>query len=70
MDYGLKDKVVLIAGSTGGIGQALVRAFAAEGCRLAISSTSQAKLDVFVPTLNLSKERIWTCVCDVTKRKK
>lgn len=67
MDYGLKDKVVLIAGSTGGIGQALVRAFASEGCRLAISSTRQAKLDAFVPTLNLPKERIWTCVCDVTK---
>ncbi len=40
MDLHLKDRVVLITGATGGIGQALTRAFAAEGCKLAISSTS------------------------------
>ncbi len=56
MDYGLKGKVVLITGSTGGIGQALCRAFAAEGCKLAISSTSQDKLDAFVPTLDIESE--------------
>ena len=49
MDLHLKDRVVLITGATGGIGQALTRAFAAEGCKLAISSTSQAKLDAFTP---------------------
>ena len=62
MDYGLKDKVVLINGSTGGIGQALCRAFAGEGCKLAISSTSQAKLDAFVPTLDIPKENLLTTV--------
>lgn len=67
MDYKLKDKVVLITGSTGGIGQALARAFAAEGCKLAISSRSQEKLDKLVPTLNLPKERLYTEVCDVTQ---
>ena len=67
MDYGLKDKVVLITGSTGGIGQALCRAFAAEGCKLAISSTAQEKLDAFVPTLDIAPEKLATFICDVTK---
>ena len=67
MDYGLTDKVVLINGSTGGIGQALCRAFAGEGCKLAISSTSQAKLDAFVPTLKISEDKLFTSVVDVTE---
>ena len=66
MDLKLKDKVVLINGAPGGIGQALCRRFAAEGCRLAISSTSQEKLDAFVPTLGLGPDRIKTFICDVT----
>ncbi len=67
MDFHLKDKVVLITGSTGGIGQALVRAFAAEGCKLAISSTKQEKLDKLVPTLDIAPEKLKTSVVDVTK---
>ena len=66
MQLNLKDRVVLITGATGGIGQALVRAFAQEGCRLAISSTSQAKLDAFAPTLGLGPDRLKTFVADVT----
>ena len=67
IDYKLKDKVVLINGSTGGIGQALARAFAAEGCKLALSSTAQEKLDAFVPTLDIAAENLKTFVADVTK---
>jgi NAD(P)-dependent dehydrogenase (short-subunit alcohol dehydrogenase family) len=67
MDLKLKDKVVLINGATGGIGQALCRAFAKEGCKLAISSTNQAKLDAFVPTLDIQPENLKTFVADVTK---
>lgn len=66
MDYKLKDRVVLITGATGGIGQALTQAFAQEGCRLAISSTSQAKLDAFTPSLGLGEDRLKTFVVDVT----
>ena len=40
MDLKLKDKVVVITAGTGGCGRALVRAFAEEGCRIAVSSTS------------------------------
>jgi NAD(P)-dependent dehydrogenase (short-subunit alcohol dehydrogenase family) len=67
MDYGLKDKVVLITGSTGGIGQALTRAFAREGSKLAISSTKQEKLDKLIPTLGLPSGQVKGYVVDVTK---
>lgn len=67
MDYKLKDKVVLVNGATGGIGQAICRAFAAEGAKLAIASRSQEKLDAFVPTLDIAPENIKTFVADATK---
>ena len=67
MDLKLKDKVVLVNGSTGGIGQAICRAFAGEGCKLAIASTSQEKLDAFVPTLDIAPENIKTFVVDAKK---
>lgn len=70
MDYKLKDKVVLINGSTGGIGQALARAFAAEGCKLALSSTAQEKLDAFIPTLDIAPENLKTFISTSPRRKR
>ena len=51
MDLKLKDKVVLVTGGTGGIGTAIVKGFLAEGAKVAFSSTSQAKIDALLPTL-------------------
>ena len=67
MNLKLKDKVVMITGSTGGVGEALTRAFAAEGCKLAISSTRQEKLDALVPTLDIAPDHLLTFVVDVSK---
>ena len=51
MDLKLKDKVVLIIAATGDSGVATAKAFAKEGCTLAVTSTSQAKLDALIPQL-------------------
>ena len=67
MDLNLKDKVVMITGSTGGVGEAVVKAFAAEGCKLAISSTRKSKLDEMLPRIDIAPENLLTFVVDVTQ---
>ena len=67
MDMGLKNKVVMITGSTGGVGEALVKAFAQEGCRLAISSTKQEKLDKLLAKVKIDPKNLLTFVVDVTQ---
>ena len=67
MNLNLKDKVVMITGSTGGVGEAIVKAFAEEGCRLAISSTKQEKLDAMLPGIDIAPANLLTFVMDVTQ---
>ncbi|WP_306599744.1 SDR family oxidoreductase [Geothrix sp. 21YS21S-2] len=45
MDLGLNGRIILITGGSKGIGLACASAFAAEGCRVAICSRSQANVD-------------------------
>lgn len=42
MDLGLKDKVVIVTGGSGGIGRETVLAFAAEGARLVVADLNEA----------------------------
>ena len=67
MDLKLKDKVVLVTGGTGGIGTAIVKAFLAEGAKVAFSSTSQKKIDALLPTLEAAEGQVAGFVADMTK---
>jgi 3-oxoacyl-[acyl-carrier protein] reductase len=51
MDLGLKDRVVIVAASSRGIGQATAEAFAAEGCKLAICARSTQSLRSLAATI-------------------
>ncbi len=65
MDLHLKDKVVLLTGGTGGIGTAIIRAFLKEGAKVAFSSTSQAKIDALLPTLEAAEGQVAGFIADL-----
>src|SRR5262249_21541996 len=59
------DKVVVVTGASRGLGLGLTRAFAAEGCRVAMTARNQRRLDTAAAEIggkNLSFS------CDVTRR--
>ncbi len=67
MDLKLRNKVVLLTGGTGGIGTAIIKAFLAEGAKVAFSSTSQKKIDDLIPTLNAEPGQVAGFVADMNK---
>ena len=67
MDLHLQDKVAIVTGGTGGIGTAIVKAFLREGAKVAFSSTSQAKIDALLPTLDAAEGQVKGYVADMTK---
>lgn len=67
MDLRLRDKVVLITGSSRGIGLATAHAFAAEGCRVMLSARSADAVSAAEAALRASGATVASAVADVTQ---
>jgi NAD(P)-dependent dehydrogenase (short-subunit alcohol dehydrogenase family) len=62
----IRDKVVLITGATGALGQAVSRTFAEAGAWLALTARSEERLDELAAALGLPADRLLTHPADVT----
>lgn len=67
MDTNVADRVVLISGPTGGLGTAVVRAFAEEGARLVLTSRRRPELEALAAELALDPERVLVVPADITE---
>ena len=69
MNLGLKDKTVLISGSSRGIGRAIAEAFLAEGASVFVTGRHQKDLDLFLKEQVKENKRIRTFCGDLTDEK-
>src|SRR6201997_3206889 len=65
MDLKLRGKIVLVTGSSRGIGLATARAFAAEGCRIMLSARSTGQLRETETALRATGAEVAAHVADV-----
>ncbi len=64
-----QDRVVLITGATGALGQVVARQFADQGANLALLSRSTENLSAMVTELELPKERVFFSAVDLADGK-
>jgi 3-hydroxybutyrate dehydrogenase len=65
---GIANKVVLITGATGGIGQSLAQEFARAGARVVVSARSEDKVQALAQRLQSGGGQALPLRCDVAKR--
>ena len=69
MDLGLRDKNVLITGSTAGIGRRIANLFAAEGANVAICSRTEESVKQAVKEISLMSEgRVVGAACNIKEK--
>src|SRR2546425_1837957 len=61
----LQGKIALVTGATQGIGLAIARALADEGCNLVLSGREQTRLRTVEDELSRKKIRVLAARCDV-----
>ena len=66
MHLELKDKVVLITGPAKGMGEAITRAFAGEGCRLALLARDLDAVATLAESLRAQSTDVLSIRCDIT----
>lgn len=68
LDLGLKDKNVLVTGSSKGIGKAIASGFVEEGCNVVICARQHNTLKSTKDELQaLTNQKVLMCTCDLTK---
>ena len=69
MDFGLKDKVIFIAGASRGIGYGIAESLLGEGAKVALTARGAESLDVTKAELakRFGKDKVWSFAGDLTQ---
>jgi NAD(P)-dependent dehydrogenase (short-subunit alcohol dehydrogenase family) len=64
----LREKIVLVTGGHGGLGQALARGFVKQGCRVVITARNEERLTTAAAQIRQDGGQVLALPCDITDR--